>query len=129
MQVQTKNPLSPKFQNQEPFANGLNSVGGGVTSALYDNKKALKLINDMRFFDYSTSYALLIIEDIEKFLEDGDTTLLINSLKELETEKNHFLSFKRKLKKLGYELVKHEQISARCCTVGFDDKNLTCCVA
>lgn len=115
MQTKTKNPLSPKFQNQEPsFVNGSN-VGGVVTSALYDNKKALKLINDMRSFDYSTSYVSFIIEDIEKALQDGDTTLLINSLKELGTEKNHFLSFKRKLKKLGYEPVKHEKILLRCC--------------
>lgn len=115
MKPNTKNPLSLKTQNKEPFANGLNNVGGSVTSLLYDSKKALKLINDMRSFDYSTSYVLFIIEDIEKALQDGDTTLLINSLKELGTEKNHFLSFKRKLKKLGYEPVKHEKILLRCC--------------
>jgi len=117
MQTITKNPLSLKTQNQEPFANGSNNVGGGVTSLLYDSKKALKLVNDMSAYGYPTSFFSLIIEDIENHLLSSDNDWIIKRLvDDLSFEERTFKSYKRKLKKLGFEtLEKHELILSKCC--------------
>lgn len=102
MQTNTKNPLSPKFQNQESFfVNGSNG-GGVVTSSLYDSKKALKLVNDMRKHKYPVSQTLQIIEDIENHLRFSDNEWIIERLvDDLLFEEKFFKKYKRKLKKLG----------------------------
>lgn len=117
MQTITKNPLSPKFQNQELFHVNSLKNGCSVTSSLYDNKKALKLLNDMSFYGYPTSYVSLIIEDIENLLLSSDSNFIIERLvHDLSLEEKNFKSYKRKLKKLGFEtLEKHEQILSKCC--------------
>ena len=105
MLLNTKNPLSLKTQNQEPSVNGSNNVGGSVTSLLYDSKKALKLVNDMRkhkYPDYAISQTLQVIEDIKNHsLIDGSDWFIKRLLDDLSLRERTFKKFKRKLKNLG----------------------------
>lgn len=102
MKPNTKNPLSPKIQNQELFHVNSLKNGCSVTSLLYDSKKALKLVNDMRKHKYPVSQTVQIIENIENHLLSSDNEWIIKRLvHDLSLEEKTFKSYKRKLKKLG----------------------------